>query len=113
LVSPVTVATCSTRSAFVIAVPLFSSGHPQVLQFFEAQLPQALDVFVGVEVLPLPETTEKHEKSLVTLLDEQRGHFRRLAVSPDATTSNVFRHLAHSYSNMGKVITPIALSIIS
>jgi hypothetical protein len=87
-----------------------------VPQFLDEQLLQAPELLPWLELpearaLPLP--TEKPESIFLTLRDEQRGQRARSEEVADATTSNVFLHLAHSYSNIGKVITPIALPITS
>jgi hypothetical protein len=50
----------------------------------------------------------KDEKSLLTLFEEHCGHLTTSDESPEISSSNVFLHLAHSYSNMGKVIPPNA-----
>ncbi len=69
------------------------------------QVLQALDAVLE-EVSPLPELTLKLESSFWTLPEAHAGHFTFLLEELEQSTSNILPHLRHSYSNIGKQITP-------
>jgi hypothetical protein len=74
---------------------------------------QALDDLLPWPLPALAEPTLKLEKSFVIFFEEQKGHFVLFWSLLDTRSSKIFLHLAHSYSNMGKVIPPTALPTIS
>jgi hypothetical protein len=74
---------------------------------------QALDAPLLPAFSDLPAPRLKQEKSLCTFFDEQAGHFTWSDEPLEISSSKVSLHLAHSYSNMGKLITPIASPTIS
>jgi len=74
---------------------------------------QAPEVPLLTELPDLPVPTLKHEKSLLTFFEEQCGQLMVSDESSEISSSKVFLHLEHSYSNMGKVMPPIASAITS
>ncbi len=72
---------------------------------------QALELLPAGRDPAAAEPTLKQESSLLTLLEEHSGHLTFSVLSPEQITSNTFLHLAHSYSNIGKVTTSTLLPI--
>ena len=81
-----------------------------MLQFLELHVVQALeDLTAELPDAPLP--TLKQESSFRTFLEEHAGHLMVSGESLKISSSKAFLHLAHSYSNMGKVIPSSGLPI--